>query len=671
VDVLALSFVPELETITKILTVAVGLGLVIFFHELGHFAVAKWCDVNVERFSIGFGPILFRWKWGETEYAFSSIPFGGYVKMLGQDDMDPNQQTSEEIAEDPRSYPAKSVRQRMAIISAGVIMNIITGSMFFVAAFQMGVEAPPNEVGHVQVGMPAWEHGLRPGDRITEINGKEIHQFTDIILSVALSSGPLTIKGIHADDERYTVTIEPVEPSETQTRRQIGVGYARSTMLAMDTDDEILVEPDSPASLVSEQLQPGDGISLVEVARVNGVSIGGYAELKQLFAEHRAEPLELSLSRRREDGSQGADATVTLAPQKFRVLGMQMDIGKISAIRANGPGAAAGLRIGDRITAVDGRNVGDDLDAMRLPDLLENRQGEQVTLTILREVEGSEPETLDVIVTPTMEAAWSEPPNVPETPLAIPALGVAYQITPTVVAIEPGGPADEAGIKVGESVTRIEYVLSGDAPEELYGQPPYELEMGDENWPYAFWRLQHLPVARIKLEIEAADSTREVELAPRDAVDWYVPDDRGLVFDLKTIELKATSVVNAVVLGLSHTTNTIKQIYLTLRGLVTGDVSPRELQGPINIAKIAYRSADVGLASFLLFLGLISVNLAVINFLPIPVLDGGHMVFLGWEAVTRRPPNERIVLTATYCGLAFVIGLMVFVICLDIFVQKS
>ena len=83
------------------LWVAIGLGLVIFFHELGHFAVAKWCGVFVERFSLGFGPILWSFKKGGTEYALSAIPFGGYVKMLGQDDMDPSQLSSEEIAEDP------------------------------------------------------------------------------------------------------------------------------------------------------------------------------------------------------------------------------------------------------------------------------------------------------------------------------------------------------------------------------------------------------------------------------------------------------------------------------------------------------------------------------------------------------------------------------------------
>ncbi len=93
----------------SVLLVAIGIGLVIFFHELGHFAVAKWCDVYVERFSIGFGPILWSRKYGETEYALSAIPFGGYVKMLGQDDLDPSQLTSEELAKDPRSYMAKPV----------------------------------------------------------------------------------------------------------------------------------------------------------------------------------------------------------------------------------------------------------------------------------------------------------------------------------------------------------------------------------------------------------------------------------------------------------------------------------------------------------------------------------------------------------------------------------
>ncbi|MFN5533949.1 MAG: site-2 protease family protein, partial [Planctomyces sp.] len=129
------SVLGELQTI---LAVVFGLGMVIFFHELGHFAVAKWCNVHVERFSIGIGPIIWSHQRGETEYALSVLPLGGYVKMLGQDDMDPNQMTSSEIAENPRSYSSKTVPQRMAIISAGVLMNVATGFLFFAIGYWNG-----------------------------------------------------------------------------------------------------------------------------------------------------------------------------------------------------------------------------------------------------------------------------------------------------------------------------------------------------------------------------------------------------------------------------------------------------------------------------------------------------------------------------------------------------
>src|SRR5260221_3957498 len=154
---------PQLNTGINVLYVALGLGLVIFIHELGHFAVAKWCGVKVERFSIGFGPILWKATRGETEYALSAIPFGGYVKMLGQDDADPTQMADDSIAKDPRSYTARSVPQRIAIISAGVINNMISAVFFFIIAFSFGVQVQPAVVGHVTPAMPGWEANLRQG----------------------------------------------------------------------------------------------------------------------------------------------------------------------------------------------------------------------------------------------------------------------------------------------------------------------------------------------------------------------------------------------------------------------------------------------------------------------------------------------------------------------------
>src|SRR5205823_6063393 len=110
---------------------------------------------------------------GDTEYALSAIPFGGYVKMLGQDDADPSQLTDERIARDPRSYTSKTVPQRIAIISAGVINNMVSAVLFFVIAFMFGVQYQPAVVGQVTPGMPAWVQGLRPGDRLTAVGGRE------------------------------------------------------------------------------------------------------------------------------------------------------------------------------------------------------------------------------------------------------------------------------------------------------------------------------------------------------------------------------------------------------------------------------------------------------------------------------------------------------------------
>src|SRR6185295_17639117 len=139
--------------VNVILKVGVGLGAVIFVHELGHFLVAKLCGVKVEKFLIGFdiGGYKVSWRRGETEYGIGILPLGGYVKMLGQDDdpahiaeqmrksqVDADNSNAvqitgpngEKYVVDRRSYLAKSVPQRMAIISAGVIMNVIFAVIF-------------------------------------------------------------------------------------------------------------------------------------------------------------------------------------------------------------------------------------------------------------------------------------------------------------------------------------------------------------------------------------------------------------------------------------------------------------------------------------------------------------------------------------------------------------
>jgi regulator of sigma E protease len=142
--------------------------------------------------------------------------------------------------------------------------------------------------------------------------------------------------------------------------------------------------------------------------------------------------------------------------------------------------------------------------------------------------------------------------------------------------------------------------------------------------------------------------------------------DRGLLLMSDHRRQQAGSLVEAVTFGLDRTWGFIEQIYLNLSSLITGRISTESLGGPIEIASQAFSFAGEDLFTFALFLGIISINLAVVNFLPIPVLDGGHMVFLIYEWLRGRPPSEGVRVVATYIGLAIIGSLMIFVFYLDI-----
>jgi regulator of sigma E protease len=660
VEILAFDMSVLLTKALHILYVALGLGLVIFFHELGHFAVAKWCGVFVERFSIGFGPILCSFKKGDTEYALSLIPFGGYVKMLGQDDMDPSQLTTEEIAQDPRAYSSKNVPQRMGIISAGVIMNVITGMLFFGLAFRFGVESSPAQVGHAVVGKPAWEKGIRSGDTFTRINGRDTKSFQDVLRGTTLSRGDIQIEGYHADGETFKVTIEP---DSSGLRRMIGVSDARSLKIAeIGSDIKTTVVPGSPAEKVKDSFQDND-----EIVSLNGEKVDSHAELQMLLARYRASSIELGI--KRGDKIQ----TVTIEPARFREVGLWMDIEQIAAVQENSPASKAGLKVGDKITSVNGVDVGKIINPLHLAEHLEMFAGEEVEIRVKRTVAGSpELEEVTVKLTPDDTPAWIEYPFSDGTPLGIPSIGVAYHLTSNVLKVVLGSPAAKAGVPEGGVLESVVIESENEMLKKISPVSSTELKFVDtskKSMAYAFWQLQEVPDARVTLKFQGDDKT--YTLAPVPAKEeWYI-SQRGIFLQPQSQPLIADSWGDAFRMGIHQTQNTGLDIYLTLRNLLSGDLSPQNLSGPVGIAKVAYAVSKQGIQQLLMFLGFLSINLAILNFLPIPVLDGGHMVFLIWEGVTRRKPSEKVLIAASYVGMAFVLGLMVFVIYLDIFVHGS
>ena len=658
-----------------ILQVALGLGFVIFVHELGHFLVAKACGVKCEKFFLGFdvgGMKLASFKWGETEYGIGALPLGGYVKMLGQDDNPaaaaeeahraraalesgdlPAEPTSDpHPAWDPRSYPAQSVPERMAIISAGVIMNVIFAVLMASWALGLGVREMTCELSSVRPGGAAWRAGLRTGDQITAIGGRKNPIFTDLRNGVTLGDAAKGVEfTIHrpADDSTRTVTLHPDTDLGIPT---VGVTSPFSVMLPADLATGL----PGTAGKAEPPFEAGDTIRAID-----GTPVKTYAELIAALSRQPYKAAQVSVERRATAGQAAGKVMITLPPQAARTTGLVMTAGPIKAVQDDSPAAAAGLKPGDRIEAIDGEPVGDPLT---VDQRLREMAGRAVKLTLDRA--GAD---VDVELVPRA-VSWIEDPRWPSSPVSLSSIGAALGVDATVAAVEVGSPAADAGIQSGQRVVRVAFVEPGqqkpaaDAGLELSAQSP--------SWPYVASVLQQVREGtKLVLEVEpAADAAgggkrRTVELTARDADDQFVVD-RGLVFEPVYEIVRAGSFFDALSRGSRKAMENLSLVYRFLQKLTSNQISPRLLGGPIEIAKQAGRSAEEGFSHFLLFLTMLSANLAVVNFLPIPVLDGGHMVFLVYEWIRGKPPSEKVVAVLSYLGLALILSLMMFVFGLDL-----
>ncbi|MFQ5507821.1 MAG: RIP metalloprotease RseP [Leptospirillia bacterium] len=199
------------------------LAILIFVHELGHFLVARWCGVRVLTFAIGFGPTMISRTYGDTEYALKWIPLGGYVKMYGEgenEEVDPDASDQGEagaeaapapIPEEERhlTFAGKSVWQRMSIVFAGPLFNMLTAVLIFCGVYMVGVPVLTSDVGTVQEDSPAYRAGLVADDRITAIDGQPVTQWDDIRNAVQEAQGSsvmLTVE--HAATEGISLPAE-------------------------------------------------------------------------------------------------------------------------------------------------------------------------------------------------------------------------------------------------------------------------------------------------------------------------------------------------------------------------------------------------------------------------------------------------------------------------------
>jgi regulator of sigma E protease len=230
-------------------------SIVVFFHELGHFLVARWCGVRVLVFSIGFGPELFGFNDRHgTRWKVAAVPLGGYVKFLGDENAAsvPDQNALAEMSEADRrdSFPNKSVGKRAAVVAAGPIANFLIAIAIFAGlALLYGKPSTAARVDVVAAGSAAEEAGFQAGDVVLSINGQRIDNFTDMQRVVSLSAGDKLTIVVRRADQEITLTAvprlqDPKDPLSDGTRRWI-LGITRSL-----DPNERLFEPVSPIGAV-------------------------------------------------------------------------------------------------------------------------------------------------------------------------------------------------------------------------------------------------------------------------------------------------------------------------------------------------------------------------------------------------------------------------------------
>ncbi len=732
-----------LSTLWMIGSVAAGLGLVIFVHELGHFLAAKACGVKCEKFYIGFdiplrlGPIklpssLCKFQWGETEYGVGILPLGGYVKMLGQDD-DPRNQAIEnervkiqkqqqedapsaagdatasaqaplatgsvgssgqdrgttgceadEFELDPRSFPAKPVWQRMIIISAGVVMNLISAVIFAAIAYQMGVSYTPCVLGGTAPGDPAWVQGIQPGDKILQIGREgwfgrklkpdEYLRFDkDLMINVTLHGAnrpmDLLIRRAGQSADQWVTVSPSARLKDSERPATLGVRPTYTTVL----DDEFPCDPDCCEDAGYALLEGGD-----EIIAVNGQMLprdGSTGEiyeyhLEQWLAQNMTESVTLTVHRGpKANGEQAAEQVgaapqkfeITLPPNRLRKLGLIMRVGPIVGVRIGTPGDRAGFRAGDVLVTIDGQGVE---DPFTVAQRLLSSVGTEVEFVVRRGDAGDQ-----VTLRATLEPPRSYVDNFgPGSPVALSCLGIAFEVQNVVQGVVPDSPAANQGLRAGDKMLAVEFLMDG----SVSGEPIPLVKEGRDgneqdlpNWAYVHSAMNMLPDAELRLTYRRDDSEQTVSATPEFSDQWYHPSRRLNTTSLSLMRTASTW-SEACVLGYRETEVSLKQVVVVLQRLFTGKISYKNMGGPIMIARAAGAEASRGVARLLVFLTFLSANLAILNFLPIPALDGGHMVFLAAEGVRGKPVNERLQVALTLIGVGCLLSLMVLVFALDI-----
>jgi regulator of sigma E protease len=293
----------------------VVLGVVVLFHEFGHFLVAKWLGVTVEVFSVGFGPRIFGFRRGGTDYRVSWVPLGGYVKLKGE--------TPEEItgAPDPGDLMSRSRFQRFLVFVMGAVFNLITAYVLTVAILMRGIPEPiyPTQapvVGEVAPDSPAAAAGIKPQDRILSVGGQPVRTWRDLEWAILLSPGQTKEVTLERAGQRLTVQL----PIEADKRNGVGIlAFAPATGVIV-TDPQ----PGRPAAKAGlrtgDRIVSIDGMEMTTIGKVIKTIQAAPGRPLHFVIERNGQRLELDITPVRE-GEKGVIGFLPRPPMAVRTYG--------------------------------------------------------------------------------------------------------------------------------------------------------------------------------------------------------------------------------------------------------------------------------------------------------------------------------------------------------------
>ncbi len=264
---------------TTLLAFIFVLGVLVFVHEAGHFLTAKWVGVRVKVFSLGFPPKIIGRTWGDTEYRIGALPLGGYVKMAGDNPL--------EATGDPEEFMSRSKWERVAILFAGPVMNLVLAVLILTVLFMVGIDRPaglddPAVVRFVAEGSPASRAGLEPGDQIVAIEGAPIENWRDALDHFLVSANETLTVSLLRDGE----TIERDVIVEARGKDEIG--YAG--VFPAVQPQVLRLREDFPAERAG--MQPDDVIT-----KVDGAPIFYYTELIDAIEARDGAPVLIGVLR--------------------------------------------------------------------------------------------------------------------------------------------------------------------------------------------------------------------------------------------------------------------------------------------------------------------------------------------------------------------------------------